>query len=207
MHAYRTHKCGDLRDIQHRRNRPPFRLVPSHPRPWRRAVHRPARPLRHDAMRRRSRFRRPSSWPKSCARNGWCGFDGAVRKRRRRAPKTTTCRPARSRSMSRELEVLGRPPNCRCRFSAIRTIPRRRGCKYRFLDLRREKLHNNIMLRGQVVDSMRARMKGQGFNEFQTPDPHRLLARKARATSWCRRASIPANSTRCRRRRSNTSNC
>jgi len=41
--------------------------------------------------------------------------------------------------------------------------------KYRFLDLRREKLHKNIMLRGQVVDSLRARMKGQGFFEFQTP--------------------------------------
>ena len=41
--------------------------------------------------------------------------------------------------------------------------------KYRFLDLRREKLHANMMLRGKVVDSLRARMKGQGFNEFQTP--------------------------------------
>ena len=41
--------------------------------------------------------------------------------------------------------------------------------KYRFLDLRREKLHNNIVLRGKIVDSMRQRMKGQGFFEFQTP--------------------------------------
>lgn len=41
--------------------------------------------------------------------------------------------------------------------------------KYRFLDLRREKLHNNIMLRTKVIDSMRTRMKGQGFSEFQTP--------------------------------------
>ncbi len=41
--------------------------------------------------------------------------------------------------------------------------------KYRFLDLRREKLHANIMLRGRVIDSLRARMKGQGFFEFQTP--------------------------------------
>jgi aspartyl-tRNA synthetase len=41
--------------------------------------------------------------------------------------------------------------------------------RYRFLDLRREKLHKNIMLRGKVIDSLRARMKGQGFNEFQTP--------------------------------------
>ena len=41
--------------------------------------------------------------------------------------------------------------------------------KYRFLDLRREKLHNNIMLRTKVIDSMRRRMKDSGFSEFQTP--------------------------------------
>ncbi len=41
--------------------------------------------------------------------------------------------------------------------------------KYRFLDLRREKLHNNIMLRAKVIDSLRTRMKNAGFNEFQTP--------------------------------------
>src|SRR5271154_2445252 len=41
--------------------------------------------------------------------------------------------------------------------------------KYRFLDLRREKLHQNIMTRGAIVDSMRRRMKAQGFFEFQTP--------------------------------------
>jgi aspartyl-tRNA synthetase len=41
--------------------------------------------------------------------------------------------------------------------------------KYRFLDLRRERLHRNIMTRGQVVDSLRRRMKEGGFFEFQTP--------------------------------------
>ncbi|SEN08143.1 aspartyl-tRNA synthetase [Gemmobacter aquatilis] len=40
---------------------------------------------------------------------------------------------------------------------------------YRFLDLRREKLHNNMMLRSNVVRSLRNRMWDQGFNEFQTP--------------------------------------
>ncbi|MFC3181011.1 aspartate--tRNA ligase [Cypionkella sinensis] len=40
---------------------------------------------------------------------------------------------------------------------------------YRFLDLRREKLHRNMMLRSNVVRSMRKRMWDQGFNEFQTP--------------------------------------
>jgi aspartyl-tRNA synthetase len=40
---------------------------------------------------------------------------------------------------------------------------------YRFLDLRREKLHGNMMLRSNVVRSIRNRMWDQGFNEFQTP--------------------------------------
>ena len=40
---------------------------------------------------------------------------------------------------------------------------------YRFLDLRREKLHRNIMLRSNVVRHLRNAMWDQGFNEFQTP--------------------------------------
>jgi|CXWL01.1.fsa_nt_gi aspartyl-tRNA synthetase len=41
--------------------------------------------------------------------------------------------------------------------------------KYRFLDLRREKLHKSILLRSQVISSLRQRMIAQGFTEFQTP--------------------------------------
>ncbi|MEO6113420.1 MAG: aspartate--tRNA ligase [Sphingomicrobium sp.] len=41
--------------------------------------------------------------------------------------------------------------------------------KYRYLDLRRERLHANIMLRAKVIASIRQRMIGQGFTEFQTP--------------------------------------
>jgi len=41
--------------------------------------------------------------------------------------------------------------------------------RYRFLDLRREKLHANIMLRSHVIASLRRRMVDQGFTEFQTP--------------------------------------
>lgn len=40
---------------------------------------------------------------------------------------------------------------------------------YRFLDLRRESLHNNMMLRSNVVRSLRNRMWDAGFTEFQTP--------------------------------------
>ncbi|NYZ11759.1 aspartate--tRNA ligase [Azospirillum sp. RWY-5-1] len=41
--------------------------------------------------------------------------------------------------------------------------------RYRFLDLRRERLHENILLRSRVIASIRNRMIGQGFTEFQTP--------------------------------------
>lgn len=41
--------------------------------------------------------------------------------------------------------------------------------RYRFLDLRREKVHANMMLRSKVIASLRSRMVAQGFTEFQTP--------------------------------------
>jgi hypothetical protein len=41
--------------------------------------------------------------------------------------------------------------------------------RYRYLDLRRERLHNNIILRSEVISSIRRRMIDQGFTEFQTP--------------------------------------
>lgn len=41
--------------------------------------------------------------------------------------------------------------------------------KYRFLDLRNHKVHNNIMLRSQIITFLRAKMNEMGFNEIQTP--------------------------------------
>ncbi|MDP2261132.1 MAG: aspartate--tRNA ligase [Caulobacter sp.] len=41
--------------------------------------------------------------------------------------------------------------------------------KHRYLDLRRETLHRNIVLRSKVIHSIRHRMVGQGFLEYQTP--------------------------------------
>jgi len=41
--------------------------------------------------------------------------------------------------------------------------------KHRYLDLRRETLHRNIVLRSRVISSIRQRMVGQGFLEYQTP--------------------------------------
>ncbi len=48
-------------------------------------------------------------------------------------------------------------------------FPEETRLTYRFLDLRREKLHKNIVLRAHVIASIRRRMIEQGFTEFQTP--------------------------------------
>ena len=47
--------------------------------------------------------------------------------------------------------------------------PEETRLRYRFLDLRRETLHRNILLRSQVIASIRRRMIAAGFTEFQTP--------------------------------------
>ena len=47
--------------------------------------------------------------------------------------------------------------------------PEETRLKYRFVDLRRERLHKNIVLRSQVISSIRRRMIDIGFTEFQTP--------------------------------------
>ncbi|WP_395667114.1 aspartate--tRNA ligase [Methylocella sp.] len=68
-----------------------------------------------------------------------------------------------------EIEVLGPAAELPLPVFGEQNYPEEMRLRYRFLDLRREKLHNNIMLRGRVIDSLRARMKERGFFEFQTP--------------------------------------
>ncbi len=50
-----------------------------------------------------------------------------------------------------------------------RDFPEDTRLRYRFLDLRREHMHANIMLRSKIISSIRRRMEEQGFTEFQTP--------------------------------------
>jgi aspartyl-tRNA synthetase len=68
-----------------------------------------------------------------------------------------------------EIEVLGPAGELPMPVFGDQEYPEEIRLKYRFLDLRREQLHRNIMLRGAVIDSIRRRMKEQGFFEFQTP--------------------------------------
>jgi aspartyl-tRNA synthetase len=68
-----------------------------------------------------------------------------------------------------DIEVLGAAEELPMPVFGDHDYPEEIRLKYRFLDLRREKLHANIMKRGQIIDSIRARMKAGGFFEFQTP--------------------------------------
>ena len=68
-----------------------------------------------------------------------------------------------------DLEVLGPAGELPLPVFGDQEYPEETRLKYRFLDLRREKLHANIMKRGAIVDSLRRRMREGGFFEFQTP--------------------------------------
>jgi aspartyl-tRNA synthetase len=68
-----------------------------------------------------------------------------------------------------DIEVLGPAGELPMPVFGDQEYPEEVRLKYRFLDLRRERLHRNIIKRGAIIDSLRRRMKEQGFFEFQTP--------------------------------------
>ncbi|WP_050523082.1 aspartate--tRNA ligase [Pseudorhodobacter wandonensis] len=70
---------------------------------------------------------------------------------------------------ARSMEVLGASDELPMPVFGEVDYPEETRLTYRFLDLRRDKLHANMMLRSNVVRSIRNRMWDQGFNEFQTP--------------------------------------
>ncbi|MEM7473020.1 MAG: aspartate--tRNA ligase [Pseudomonadota bacterium] len=69
----------------------------------------------------------------------------------------------------RDLEVLGAADELPLMVFGDQEYPEETRLKYRFLDLRREKLQRNMVLRSDVVSSMRRRMWDLNFKEFQTP--------------------------------------
>ena len=69
----------------------------------------------------------------------------------------------------RGIEVLGAAAELPLMVFGDQEYPEETRLRYRYLDLRREKLQNNMKLRSDVVASMRRRMWDSGFREFQTP--------------------------------------
>ena len=165
---------------RHRQGRAAVRLVPSHPRPWRRAVHRSARPLRPDPGGGRPGLARPSRSPRRCAPNGWCGSTARCAAART-APRIPICRPARSRSTS---------PRSRCWAPAgelpmpvfgDQEYPEEIRLKYRFLDLRREQAapQHHEARRDHRLDP--PPHEGAGLLRIPDADPDRVVAgRRAR---------------------------
>lgn len=68
-----------------------------------------------------------------------------------------------------EVEVLGAAEQIPFTINADDGVNEERRLEYRFLDLRRERMHRNIMLRTAVISAIRHKMVALGFNEMATP--------------------------------------
>ena len=68
-----------------------------------------------------------------------------------------------------DMEVLGAADELPLQVFGDQEYPEETRLKYRYLDLRREKMQTNMKLRSDVVASMRKRMWDKGFREYQTP--------------------------------------
>ena len=69
----------------------------------------------------------------------------------------------------RDLEVLGASSELPLMVFGDQEYPEETRLKYRYLDLRREKMQKNMIMRSDVVTSIRKRMWDKSFKEFQTP--------------------------------------
>lgn len=69
----------------------------------------------------------------------------------------------------RDFEILGVAEDLPFSVFPEQDVGEELRLRYRFLDLRRSKLHQNILLRSKVISSIRRRMTDLGFSEFQTP--------------------------------------
>ena len=70
---------------------------------------------------------------------------------------------------ARSVEIQSKADELPMPVAGEQDYPEEIRLKYRYLDLRRERLHANILLRSKVIASIRKRMIDQGFTEFQTP--------------------------------------
>ena len=102
-------------------------------------------------------------------RSEWCiRIDGTVKARDPELvnPKIPT---GEVEVFVRDLEVLGAAGELPLQVFGDQEYPEETRLRYRFLDLRRDAMQKNMILRSNVVRSIRNRMWDQGFNEFQTP--------------------------------------
>ncbi|MTI17591.1 aspartate--tRNA ligase [Rhodobacteraceae bacterium RKSG542] len=102
-------------------------------------------------------------------RSEWCiRIDGEVKKRTEETSNANLPTGA-IEVFIRDMEVLGSSLELPLPVFGELEYPEDTRLKYRFLDLRRETLHKNLMTRTKIISSMRRRMNDAAFNEFQTP--------------------------------------
>jgi len=102
-------------------------------------------------------------------RSEWCiRIDGTV-KARDESLVNTKLPTGEIEVFVRDLEVLGASAELPLMVFGDQEYPEETRLKYRYLDLRREAMQQNMILRSNVVKDLRQRMWGNGFNEFQTP--------------------------------------
>ena len=102
-------------------------------------------------------------------RSEWCiRIDGTV-KAREAALVNTKISTGKIEVFIKDLEVLGSAEELPLMVFGDQEYPEETRLKYRYLDLRREKLQKNMKLRSDVIASIRKRMWDRGFREFQTP--------------------------------------
>jgi len=102
-------------------------------------------------------------------RSEWClRIDGKVKAR---TPETVNKNlpTGEIEVFADEIEVLSEAPELPVPVFGEPEYPEDTRLRYRFLDLRRETLHKNIMTRAAVIQKLRELMRGEGFSEFQTP--------------------------------------
>ena len=102
-------------------------------------------------------------------RSEWCiRIDGTVKARDEGLvnPKIPT---GEVEVFVRDIEVLGKSDELPLMVFGDQEYPEETRLRYRYLDLRREKLQRNMTMRSDVVSSIRRRMWDKGFREYQTP--------------------------------------
>jgi aspartyl-tRNA synthetase len=102
-------------------------------------------------------------------RSEWCiRIDGEVKARDESLinPKLPT---GEIEVFIRDIEVLGQSSELPLMVFGDQEYPEETRLRYRYLDLRREAMQNNMTLRSDVVASIRRRMWDKGFREYQTP--------------------------------------
>lgn len=107
---------------------------------------------------------------------------------------------------AKEVEILSKSDELPLPVFGEPDYPEDIRLKYRFLDLRRETMHRNIMRRTEIIAAIRRSMQENGFTEFTTP----LLTASSpegHAIFWFQVVFIRENFMHCHKHLSNTNSC